>query len=125
MSLVTCLTCHYATELRRLLEPCPNCGSNSGVLNSIDLPGVEIFPSVELKAKNPSYKGRHKYVRDTKSIAEYSENGHLVRVDQSIDRGNDSYRKTVTAVDTGEVIRKADHPLSEHTGRGSDRPGRK
>lgn len=125
MSLVTCLTCHYATKLRRLLEPCPKCGSTSGILNSINLPGIEIFPSVELKVRNPRYKGRHKYVRDTKSSAEYSKDGDLVRVDQSIDRENDSYRKKVTVVDTGEVIRKVDHPLSEHTGRGSDKPGRK
>jgi hypothetical protein len=58
-------------------------------------------------------------VRDTKSSAEHSVNGELVRVDQLIDRGNTQYRKTVTAIDTGEVLRKADHPLSIHSGRGS------
>jgi hypothetical protein len=31
----------------------------------------------------------------------------------------------VKDVDTGEVLREADHPLSEHTGHGSDKPGRR
>lgn len=78
-----------------------------------------------MKVENPSYQGRHKYVRETKSVAEYSADGRLVRVDQSIDRKNDRYRKRVTVVDTGEVLRKADCPLSKHTGHGSDKPGRR
>lgn len=36
-----------------------------------------------------------------------------------------TYRKKVTDVDTGEVLREADHQLSEHTGHGSDKPGRR
>ena len=125
MSDVTCLKCHYTTKLRRLFDTCPNCGSAGGILNSINVAGIEIFPGVQFKVENPSYQGRHKYVHETKSIAENSADGRLVRVDQSIDRKNDKYRKKVTVVDTGEVLRKADHPLSEHTGRGSDKPRRK
>jgi len=125
MSLVTCLNCHYTTDARGVLEACPSCGSANGILNAINVAGIEIFPCVQLKVENPSYQGRHKYVRETKSSAEYSANGQLVRVEQSIDRNNDRYRKKVAVVDTGEVLRKADYALSKHTGRGSDKPRRK
>lgn len=124
MSLVTCLNCHSTTDAREVLEVCPTCGSLSGILNSINVAGIEIFPCVQLKVENPRYQGRRKYARETKSKAEYSANGQLVRVEQSIDRENDRYRKKVTNVDTGEVLREADHPLTEHTGHGSDKPGR-
>jgi hypothetical protein len=122
MSLVTCLDCQYTTRLRVALENCPNCGSASGIRNSIYVAGLEIFPSVQLKVKRPSYQGRRKYARETKSSAEHSVDGKLVRVDRSINRENDRYREKVTVVDTGEVTRQVDHPLSEHTGRGSDKP---
>lgn len=124
MSLVTCLNCHRTTDARGVLEACPNCGSANGILNAIDIAGLEIFPCVQIQVENPSYQGRHKYVRETKSRAEYSADGRLVRVDQSIDRKNDRYRKKVAVVDTGEVLRKVDHALSQHTGRGSDKPRR-
>lgn len=92
---------------------------SSRVRSAISVPGLQIFPTVHFKVEDPSYRGCHKYVRDTKSSAEHSVDGELVRVDQLIDRGNIRCRKTVTVIDTGEVLRKADHPLSKHTGRGS------
>lgn len=122
MNLVTCLNCQYTTSLRELLEACPNCRSVSGIRNSICVAGLEIFPSVQVKVERPTYKGRRKYARETKSSAEHSVDDQLVRVEQSIDRENNRYQKRVTIVDTGEVLRQVDHPLSEHTGRGSDKP---
>lgn len=122
MSLVTCLNCQYTTRLRVVLERCPKCGSTSGIRNSICVAGLEIFPSVQFKVERPSYQGKRKYARETKSSAEHSVDGQLVRVDQSVDRENDRYRKKVTVVDTGVVLRQVDHPLSEHRGRGSDKP---
>lgn len=122
MSLATCLNCQYTTRLRVVLENCPNCGSASGIRNSIHVAGLEIFQSVQLKVERSSYQGKRKYARETKSSAEHSVDGQLVRVDQSVDRENDRYRKKVTVVDTGEVLRHVDHPLSEHRGRGSDKP---
>ena len=89
--------------------------------NAITMPGLEMFPSIHFKVKNPVYRGRHKFVRDTKSMAEHSVDGRFVRVDQLIDRGNNRYRKTVTVIDTGEVLRKADRPLSKHTGHGANK----
>jgi hypothetical protein len=91
------------------------------VRSAISMPGIQIFPSVHFKVKNPGYQGHHKYVRDIKSAAEHSVDATLVRVEQLIDRGNNLYRKTVTVIDTGEVLRKVDHPLSKHTGHGSDK----
>ena len=125
MSRATCSNCFGTLGPRGILEACPNCGSVIRTLNSLDIAGIEIFPCVRLKVRNPSYRGRHKYIRETKFVAEHSDDGRLVRVDQSIDRGSNRYRKKVTVVDTGEVLREANHPLSEHTGHGSDKPGRK
>lgn len=121
----TCSKCHSTIDTLSVFEPCPDCGSVSKTLNSITVAGVEIFPCVRVKVENPTYQGRHKNIRETKSVAEHSADGRLVRVDQSIDRKKDRYRKKVTVVDTGEILRNADHPLSEHTGHGSDKPGRK
>jgi hypothetical protein len=125
MGFVTCLKCHHTTDSRGVLDACANCGAVNGILNVIDVAGIEIFPCVQLKVKNPNYRGRRKYAREVKSSAEYSSDGQLVRVEQSIDREDDSYRKKVTVVDTGEVLREVDHPLSEHSGRGSAKPRRK
>ena len=119
MSPVTCLSCQYTTRLRVVLESCPNCGSPSGLTNSIRVAGLEIFPSVQFRIERPTYKRKHKYAREVKSSAEQSVNGQLVRVDQFVDRENDRYRKKVTVVDTGEVLRQVDYPLSEHRGHGS------
>jgi len=108
-----------------MLAGCPKCGSTNAVASKISVGGIEILPSVRLKVKNPSYCGRHKYAREEKSVAEHSVSGRLVRVTQFIDRSNDRYGKKVVDVDTGEVLRNSNHNLSEHTGHGSDKPGKK
>lgn len=125
MTFATCSNCHNSFEVRKSLEACPNCDSSDWVAGVISVGGIEIFPCVHLKVENPSYKGKHKYARETKAVAEHSVSGRLVRVTQTIDRKNNRYRKNVTDVDTGEVLRDADHQLSEHTGHGSDKPGRR
>lgn len=125
MTGATCLNCHYTDETFGVLDACPKCGTIGGVLNAIKVAGVEILPSVDLKVRNPRYQGRRKYIREVKSIAEYSVDGRLVRKDRLIDRGNNRYREKVTVVDTGDVIRNADHKLTEHTRHGSDKPGQR
>ena len=125
MSFATCFNCQRTFDVRKTLMACPNCGSANWIANAISVGGIEILPSVQLKVENPNYKGRRKYARETKSVAEHSVNGRLVRVTQTIDRRNDRCRKKVTDVDTGEILREADHQLSEHTGHGSDKPGRR
>lgn len=105
-----------------MLKGCPNCGSASAIASRISVGGLEILPSVQLKVENPSYTGRHKYAREAKSVAEHSVDGRLVRVTQTIDRQNDRYRNMVKDVDNGDALRKADHPLTAHTGHGSDKP---
>lgn len=118
----TCLNCHYTAESFGVLDTCPKCGAIGGILNAIDFAGLEVFPCVDLKVKNPRYQGRRKYIREVKSVAEYSVNGRLVRRDRLIDRGNNRYRERVAVVDSGDVIRHADQKLTEHTGHGSDKP---
>lgn len=118
----TCLNCHYTDETFGVLDACPKCGAIGGALNSINVAGIEIFPGVDLKVKNPRYQGRRKFIREVKSIAEQSVDGRLVRKDRLIDRGNNRYREKVTVVDTGDVVHHADHKLTEHTGHGSDKP---
>lgn len=125
MGLVTCLWCQHTTDLRGVFKACPQCGENSGFLNVVNFSGIEIFPSMHLTVKNSRYKGRRKYAREIKSSAEHSADGQFVRVEQSIDREHNSYRKSVTNIDTGQILRKVDHPLTEHTGHGSDKPSQK
>lgn len=125
MSHATCFNCQSEFDLARMLAGCPKCGSTNAITSKISVGDIEILPSVSLKVKNPSYKGRHKYLRETKSVIKDSVSGRLVRVTQLIDRSNDLYGKKVVDVDTGEVLRKANHNLTEHTGHGSDKPGMK
>lgn len=125
MSHATCIDCQSEFDLARILAGCPKCGSTNVIASKISIGGIEILPSFNLKVKNPSYRGRHKYVRETKSAIENSVSGRLVRVTQFIDRGDDRYGKRVVDVDTGEVLRKANHNLTAHTGHGSDKPAMK
>ena len=125
MSHATCFNCQSEFDLARMLTGCPKCGSTNAIASKISVGGIEILPSVSFKVKNPSYRGRHKYARETKSVVEKSVGGDLVRVTQFIDRSNDRYGKKVVDVDTGVVLRKANKNLSEHTGHGSDKPGMK
>ena len=121
----TCTNCHNELGARGILAPCSECGSLSQAIGSFTVAGLEIFPCIDVRVQNPKYQGRRKYIREVKSVAEHSVDGRLVRKNRLIDRGNNRYREKVTAVDTGEIIRHADHKLSEHTGRGSDKPGLK
>lgn len=125
MSLATCFKCQSEFQLTRMLAGCPKCGSTNAVASRISVGGIEIFPSVRVRVKNPNYRRRHKYARETKSVAEHSVSRRLVRVTQFIDRSNNRYGKKVVDVDTGEILRNANHNLTEHTGRGSDKPGMK
>jgi predicted nucleic acid-binding Zn-ribbon protein len=125
MSHATCSNCQSEFDLSRILAGCPKCGTPNAVASRISIGGVEILPSVRVKITNPSYKGKHKYAREMKSVAEHSVSGRLVRVTQLIDRSNDRYGKKVVDVDTGEVLREANHNLSQHTGHGSDKLRRK
>ena len=84
----TCLNCHYTGETFDVLDTCPKCGTIGGILNAINVAGIEILPSVDLKVRNPRYEGRRKYIREVKSITEHSVNGRLVRKDRLIDRGH-------------------------------------
>ena len=89
---VTCLYCHSTEHARHFFEPCKSCGSTSRVRSAISVAGLQILPSLNVKAKNPSYRGRHNYIRDTKFSTENSVDGEFVRVNQLIDRGNNRYR---------------------------------
>ena len=52
----------------------------------------------------------------------YRKTGQWNKLTQEIDRENDRYRKMIVNPETGEIIRQCDEPLSEHIGRGSDKP---
>ncbi|MFT3916567.1 MAG: hypothetical protein QM704_21555 [Anaeromyxobacteraceae bacterium] len=48
--------------------------------------------------------------------------GGWVKKDRLIDREHDRYVEHVVDIETGEVLRNCDEPLSEHVGHGSDKP---
>jgi hypothetical protein len=68
---------------------------------------------------------RGKAVTDLIEGQEYSVDGILVDKVRVIDRDQNLYREVVQNADTGEVLRKVEHPLSDHRDRGDAKPGRR
>ena len=57
---------------------------------------------------------------------EFSKDGHhhLMSKVRILNRKKDYYKELVINADTGNIVRDVEHPLSEHTGRGSAKPSR-
>jgi hypothetical protein len=64
-------------------------------------------------------KTRGKYHHEALRGHEFNVKGHLMKKERIVDRKANYYKELVVNVDTGEVVRDVEHPLSEHTGRGS------
>ena len=64
-------------------------------------------------------KTRGKYDHEALRGHEFNVEGNLMQKERIIDRKNNSYKELVVNIDTGEVVRDVEHPLSEHIGYGS------
>lgn len=100
-------------------SPCPVCG---GVGRSTPLKledGIRFNDGHRVKAYRA---GSTKFFLDARSGPSYYRVGaewhHVLRV---IDRENDRYTETVRVLNTGEIIREIDEPLSQHTDRGGSK----
>jgi hypothetical protein len=80
---------------------------------------VQVRASVTAKQKRPGVK---KPLTEIFTGSEPRRSvGDFVTKERVIDRANDRYREKVVT-DEGEVLRDVDEPLSQHKGRGSDKP---
>ena len=62
-------------------------------------------------------RSRHAY--EALRGCEFNTEGELMQKERIIDRKNNYYKETVVNVDTSEVVRNIEEPLSEHKNRGS------
>ena len=70
-------------------------------------------------------KTRGKYAHEALRGCEFNVEGNLMQKERIIDRKNNSYKELVVNIDTGEVVRDVEHPLSDHKGYGSAKLNKK
>jgi hypothetical protein len=97
------------------VRPCPACGQAAGKDVYVTLTSkVVVTPSMEARGIEQG-KGRSKYfVRIQQHQELFRKTGRMHEVERTLDRRNDRYYEHIVDVETGEVIRHKDEPLSEH-----------
>jgi hypothetical protein len=100
-------------------QPCPRCGSTARYF------GVHIQSTVRID----SHLDRHSKHRHQPNTKPHRQEWHgeswspiykrYMQRDQVVDRENNRYSKRVVDPTTGEVLREADEPLTDHTGYGA------
>lgn len=104
---------------------CEHCGGTAVRFEIEVSDSVQIHEMVKLKATGER-EGRRKVFVEGKSGDEFHrDDQRWTKVARTIDRDNDRYDEVITDAVTGEIRREVHEPLSEHTGRGSDRPDRR
>jgi len=99
--------------------PCPVCGEvgRSTMVKLED--SIALHDGYRVKVYRPNSST---FFLDERSGPSYYRAGaewhHVMRI---IDRENDRYTEIVRILSTGEVIRRVDEPLSQHTGRGGSK----
>ncbi len=97
--------------------PCPRCGSITRNF------AVEIHEKVTareklgLKHKRPGFK--KPIYEEVRGDDLHRKTGLWSKLLRIIDRQHNRYKEEIVNSETGEVLRSVDHPLSDHTGRGS------
>jgi hypothetical protein len=97
------------------IGPCEVCGKNAGKNVYVTMTAkVEVVPGMEARGIEPG-KGRSKYfVRVQQRQELFRKTGQMHDVERVVDRRNDRYYEHIVDVETGEVVRHKDEPLSEH-----------
>jgi hypothetical protein len=97
------------------IDPCEVCGKNAGKNVYVTMTAkVEVVPGMEARGIEPG-KGRSKYfVRVQQRQELFRKTGQMHDVERVVDRRNDRYYEHIVDVETGEVVRHKDEPLSEH-----------
>lgn len=101
-------------------EPCPVCESVKRDFSILLIDRITLRSSLKVKAIGTERKGRHKaYMELQQGASLHRDTGKWNELVRVIDRRNNWYKEVITDPVTGEVIRKCEEPLSEHTERGS------
>lgn len=124
---VECGTCkRVLDELSDLLPehraPCPTCGSLTRAYNVEVAEKVTLKSKLGLKHRRPGF--RKPIYEEVGGDDLHRKTGVWSKLLRIIDRQNNRYVERITNVESGEIIRAVNEPLTEHTGRGSakDRP---
>ncbi len=117
---ISCLNCGEGfTKHQQLLAsgaPCPKCGSHDRHVEVSDT--VTAHAKVALVARRATGRWFAK-IKAGDEFFQLTQRWH--RLFRWIDRDANWYTEHITDVETGEVVRSVDEPLSEHRGRGSAR----
>ncbi len=101
-------------------QPCPNCGSRDRNIGISLTDAVAIHDWMRLKQKRPGVNGYLLEATMNKPGVQRS-TGRPNRLTRAFDKGTDSYEEIVIDEETGEVLHRQSHRLTEHKGHGSDR----
>ena len=101
-------------------KPCPSCGSLVRTFNVHVHESVTLREKIGLKHKRPGHK--EPIYESVLGEDLHRATGQWNQLSREIDRENDRYKERIVNLQTGEVLRDVDEPLSNHTGRGSARP---
>ena len=97
-------------------EPCPACGSKIRVLKAA------IGPDTKLRIKAGEVKERNSSLAVHMERGLHKATGRRHIVVRLFDRIRNRYVEQIKDEATGEIIREVDQPLSDHRGRGADKP---
>jgi hypothetical protein len=81
--------------------------------------GFGVRDDYRVRGAHPGQRAKGFIDEIKKTAPHQGRGGALVKVERTIDRDTDRYRETVTMIESGEVIRSVDEPLSDHRGHGS------
>jgi hypothetical protein len=102
-------------------KPCPSCGSLRRGHYAVIHEKLDLRVGWTLKHRSPGFKKpRHEEVVKPDL---HRKTGRLRWLTRVIDRVRYRYREHITDVETGDVLRSVDEPLTEHVDRGSVRKG--
>lgn len=121
-SSVLCGSCGKQLEESSQLRPeqrppCPNCGATARNFNVEICETVTVREKLGLKHKRPGFK--KPIYEEVSGDDLHRKTGLWSKFLRIIDRQNNRYKEEIVNSETGEVLRSVDHPLTDHTGRGS------
>ena len=100
--------------------PCPKCGATARTFEVAITESVTMHEMWGMKWRQAGKTGRAS--AEWRSGQEFNrDRQEHVNVERRVDRVEGTYYERITTQD-GEVLREVSEPLTEHTGRGDDKP---
>jgi hypothetical protein len=109
-----CRNCGASVDLGSV-GPCPTCNRSAGKDVYVTMTTkVVVTSSMEARGIEQG-KGRSKYFVRIQQLQElFRKTGRMHEVQRTVDRRNDRYYEHIVDMETGEVVRHKDEPLSGH-----------